>query len=89
MARTDASTDSLRREIARERGELADALDTLRGELAVTPKLKQRLPLLAGAAVGAGFVLAGGIGATVRLVFRRGREGSEKANVGRFSLVRR
>jgi hypothetical protein len=44
--------------------------------------------LLATGALGAGFVLAGGIGATVRLLFRRGREhdDDEKARVGRFSL---
>jgi hypothetical protein len=88
MAPTE-STDALRREIAREREQLVDALDTLRGEIAVRPRLRAKLPLLAGAAVGAGFVLAGGMGATARLLFRRGREGHEKANVGRFSLVRR
>jgi hypothetical protein len=31
-------------------------------------------------------VLAGGIGATLRYFARRGREGHERARVGRFSL---
>jgi hypothetical protein len=36
-----------------------------------------------------GFVLAGGVGATMRLLARRGREGRTKARAGRFSLVDR
>ena len=43
------------------------AVGSLRGEL------RSRLPLTAAAALGAGFVSAGGIGATIRLLFRRGR----------------
>jgi hypothetical protein len=83
------SAEELRREIDHERAQLADALDSLRSELDVTPKLRSKLPLLAGAAAGAGFVVAGGVGATIRLLFRRGREGTEKARVGRFTVVRR
>src|SRR5436309_1197818 len=45
--------------------------------------------LTAGGALAGGFVLAGGIGATMRLVARRGREGRRKATLGRFSLVDR
>ena len=52
-------------------------------------KLRARLPLAAGAAFALGFVKAGGVGATARLVFRRGREGEEKAAVGRFHLIKR
>ena len=40
-------------------------------------------------ALGAGFLLAGGIGATARLLMRRGREGRTKARLGPFSLVDR
>jgi hypothetical protein len=40
----------------------------------VTAKLRARLPLAAAGALVAGFVVAGGIGATMRLLFRRGRE---------------
>jgi hypothetical protein len=46
----------------------------LRSELALEPKLRSRLPLAAGVAFAVGFLLAGGIGATMRLLFRRGRE---------------
>ena len=52
-------------------------------------KINVNVPVAAAAALGAGFVLAGGIGATVRLLFRRGREGTEKARVGRFALIDR
>jgi hypothetical protein len=34
-------------------------------------------------------VVAGGVGATMRLVFRRGREGETRAQAGRFRLVDR
>jgi hypothetical protein len=44
---------------------------------------------VAAGALGAGFVLAGGIGATMRLLARRSREGHEKARVGRFSFIKR
>ena len=55
----------------------------------IAGKLRARLPLVAGAAATVGFVLAGGIGATMRLLFRRGREGNEKARFGPFSLIDR
>ncbi len=77
--------ESVRRDIAFEREGLAQAVDSLRD----AAKIRVNVPVLAAAALGAGFVLAGGIGATVRLVFRRGREGNEKARVGRFPLVDR
>jgi hypothetical protein len=40
-------------------------------------------------ALSAGFLFAGGVGATMRLLARRGREGETKARFGRFSLVDR
>ena len=52
-------------------------------------KLRANLPLVAAGALGAGFFLAGGVGATARLLFRRGREGQTKAKAGRFRLVDR
>lgn len=83
----------LRREVTAEREQLADAVDELRAELGeatnVGGKLRSNLPGAAVAALGAGFVVAGGIGATMRLVMRRGREGTQKAKVGRFSLLAR
>jgi hypothetical protein len=66
--------EQLRHEIELEREQLATAVDSLRKELGIASKLRSRLPLAAAGALGAGFVLAGGIGATMRLLFRRGRE---------------
>jgi hypothetical protein len=87
-----ASTEqNLRRELHDEREQLADAVDILRVELGeatnLSGKLRSQLPLVTAGALGLGFVAAGGIGATVRLLMRRGREGDEKAKAGRFSLV--
>jgi hypothetical protein len=73
--------EDLRRELRVEREQLAEAVETLRG------KLRSTLPIVAAGALGLGFVVSGGIGATARLLMRRGREGDEKAKAGRFSLV--
>ena len=83
------TTEEVRRDIDSERERLADAVDSLRGSVDLSGQLRSKLPLLAVGALGAGFVLAGGVGATMRLLMRRGREGSEKARVGRFSVVDR
>jgi hypothetical protein len=88
------STDrDIRREIGEEREKLAEAVDTLRTELGaatdVGGKLKAKLPVAAAGALGLGFLASGGIGATARLLMRRGREGEPKAKVGRFSLIDR
>jgi hypothetical protein len=87
------TTEQLRNEIEAEREQLAHAVEGLRTEMGeaanVTAKLRANLPLAAVGALGAGFVLAGGIGATMRLVFRRGREGTERARLGRFTIVDR
>jgi hypothetical protein len=85
------STDrEIRRELGEEREKLAAAVGTLRAELAeatdVGGKLKAKLPVAAAGALGLGFVASGGIGATVRLLFRRGRDGEPKAKVGRFRI---
>ena len=90
MARRNGRTpQDVRREIASEREQLADAVDSLRAGFDVSGKLREKLPVVAAGALGAGFVLAGGIGATMRLLARRGREGREKARVGRFSFTKR
>jgi hypothetical protein len=94
MATGNARTpEELRREIETEREELATAVDTLRAEIGeatnVGAKLRGKLPAVAAGALGAGFVLAGGIGATMRLFARKSREGTEKARFGRFRLVDR
>lgn len=83
----------VRRDIESERDQLADAAESLRESLSeatdVRGKVAANLPAVTIGALGLGFVLAGGIGATVRLVFRRGREGETKAQVGRFRLIDR
>jgi hypothetical protein len=90
MAGTDGRTpEQVRRDIEAERGRLAVAVDDLRAGMDVNAKLKTRLPVAAAAALGAGFVISGGIGATMRLLMRRSREGTTKARVGPFSLVDR
>jgi hypothetical protein len=81
--------EQVRRDIETERTRLADAVDELRSEMDVNAKLKDKLPAAAIAALGAGFVLSGGIGATMRLLMRRSREGREKARVGPFALIDR
>jgi hypothetical protein len=55
----------------------------------VSGKRRARLPLFAAGAFGLGFLKAGGVGATMRLMMRRGREGDVKAKAGRFRLVDR
>lgn len=77
----------LRQDIESERNQLASAVDDLRENMDPTEKLRANLPLVAAGALAAGFVLAGGIGATVRLLFRRGREGSTLYRFGRFAVV--
>ena len=67
------NADQVRREIESERERLSRAVEGLRGELDVRQKLRGKLPLVAVAAVGAGFVVAGGLGATVRRLARRRR----------------
>ena len=83
----------VRSEIEAEREQLAGAAETLREEISdatnVGAKLRSNLPAVAVGALGAGFLLAGGVGATARLIFRRGREGETKAKLGRFRVVDR
>jgi hypothetical protein len=73
--RTD---EQVRRDIEAERERLAKAVESLREGVDeatnISDKLRGKLPLVAAGALGAGFVIAGGIGATARLIFRRGRE---------------
>jgi len=94
MPTTNGRTpEQIRREIEQEREQLATAVDQLRDELGeaadISGKLRAKLPVVAVGALSAGFVLAGGIGATMRYFARRGREGHEKVRVGRFSIFDR
>lgn len=70
--------ETVRREIESERERLAHAVEDLReglGEVTdVAGKLRGKLPVVAAGAVGAGFFLAGGIGATMRFLARKGRD---------------
>jgi hypothetical protein len=94
MAGSNSRTlEQVRRDIESEREQLAGAAETLREEIGeatnIGAKLRSNLPLVAVGALGAGFLLAGGVGATARLIFRRGREGETKAKLGRFRIVDR
>ena len=92
-ATNNRTTADVRREIATERDQLADAVEDLRTGLGeatdIGGKLRAHLPVVAVVALGAGYVVAGGIGATMRLLFRRGREGEEKARLGPFAFIDR
>jgi hypothetical protein len=81
--------EQVRRDIEAERERLAGAVDDLRAEMDINAKLKGKVPVAAAAALGVGFVVSGGIGATMRLLARRGREGRTKARFGPFTLVDR
>lgn len=92
-ARNGRTEQQVRRDIEAEREQLADAVEDLRGGLAavtdIGARLRAKLPIVAVGTLGAGFVLAGGICATMRLLARRSREGTTKAKLGPFSLVDR
>jgi hypothetical protein len=89
MAATNGRTPAqVRHDIETERDELARALDSLRSGIGdatdVAAKVRANLPLVAAAAAGAGFLLAGGVGATIRLLGRRSRR---RVSLGRYTLV--
>jgi hypothetical protein len=77
--RNSRTIDDVRRDLEAERDQLANAAESLRESVDeatnVGARLRSNLPAAAAGALGLGFLLAGGVGATVRLVFRRGREG--------------
>jgi Protein of unknown function (DUF3618) len=85
--------EEIRREIEAQREGLASAVDELRAGISevtnVSAKLKANLPVAAAAAGAAGFLIAGGIGATMRLFARKSREGTERARFGPFRIVDR
>lgn len=67
-----------RRDLEAERKELETAADTLKRSVGqatdVRTKLRAKLPAVAAGALGTGFFVAGGIGATMRFLARKGRE---------------
>jgi hypothetical protein len=85
----DRTQVQLRRELQAEREQLAQAVEALRRAADYQTVLRSRIALLALAAFSAAFVLSGGIGASVRLVLRRRREGHVLARFERYSLVDR
>lgn len=92
MADNSAPTrtpDDIRRDIAAQRESLAGAVNDLRSEFDVTQRLRQNLPAATVGALVAGFILSGGIGATVRLLSRGGQEGTERARLGSYAVVER
>ncbi len=94
MAAGSARTpEQIRGDLAAEREALGRSVEQLRASISqatdISGKLQANLPVVAAAALGAGFVLAGGIGATMRYLARRGREGDTMAQVGRFTIVDR
>ena len=68
--RNGRTAKEVRRDIETEREQLASAVEDLRGGLAevtnIGAKLRSKLPVVAAGALGAGFFLGGGIGATMR-----------------------
>ena len=94
MAGSNARTvEQVRQDIEAEREQLAGAAENLRESIDdatnVSAKIRSNLPIVAAGALGLGFLFAGGVGATARLIFRRGRVGETKAKLGRFRLVDR
>jgi hypothetical protein len=93
MASNGRTAEQVKREIEVERGQLAGAVEHLRGEIGeaanISGRLKSKLPVVAAGAASVGFVLAGGVGATMRYFARRGREGNEKVRLGRWSVLDR
>ena len=72
MAAVNGRTpDQVKADIEAERDRLAGAVEDLRSEMDINKKLRPKLPLVAVAALGAGFVISGGIGATIRLLIDR------------------
>jgi hypothetical protein len=81
--------EDLRRQLAHEREQLVDSIAALRGRAGIRDRMQSRLPVFAVASFATAFVLAGGIGATARLIVRRGRDGREVFRVGRYVVVDR
>jgi NaMN:DMB phosphoribosyltransferase len=84
------TVEQVQREVESEREQLAGAADSLRESFDeatdIGGKLRANLPAAAAGALGLGFLLAGGVGATARLIFAPSREDQAKFKVGRFRL---
>lgn len=77
-SRNGRTPEAVRREIEVEQKQLETAVEQLKEGLGdvtdVAGKLRGKLPVVAAGALGAGFFLAGGVGATMRFLARKGRE---------------
>jgi uncharacterized protein DUF3618 len=77
-SRNGRTPEAVRRDIEAEQKELEAAVEQLKEGLGdvtdVAGKLRGKLPVVAAGALGAGFFLAGGVGATMRFLARKGRE---------------
>jgi hypothetical protein len=90
MATANGRTpEQVRLDIESERERLANALEDVRAGMDVNAKLRGKVPAAAAGALAIGFVVSGGIGATMRLLMRRSREDRTKARFGPFSFVDR
>ncbi len=76
--RNTRTVEQVRHDIESEREQLAGAAESLRESIGeatnISGKLRSNLPAVTVGALGVGFLLAGGIGATARLIFRRGAD---------------
>jgi hypothetical protein len=77
MGKSVRTDTEIKRDLETERAGLAEAVAELRAELAAAADIRARLdgnlPAAAAAAASVGFVVAGGIGATLRYLVHRGR----------------
>jgi hypothetical protein len=73
MDMADRRPETVRREIEVERAALVDAVDALRDRIRHAAHPQVRLILLAPIAAATGFVVTGGIGASMRYLARRSR----------------
>jgi len=87
--RNGHTREEVRRQLHAEREQLARAVETLRSAADMRAVVRSNLPLVAVGAFATLFVLSGGVGATMRLLARRGREGHETARLGRWAIVDR
>ena len=69
------TAEDVRRELESERNQLAGAVEELRREVHeatdVKKRIRKNIPLATGVALAAGFLLAGGVGATFRRISGR------------------
>ena len=94
MATPEGRTpEVIQAEIAAEREQLVSAVASLReglhGGTGFKRKLRAKLPAASAGAFGVGFVLAGGVSATMRYFARRSREGTVELKLGRIRIVDR